>query len=114
MLEAHNITTADGHVLTLHRIPRGANATANGTQLESPRGSSTGSGMGSGAAAAAGPNATANATGAGRPVVLLQHGLSFSAAAFLVLGHWQGKGLAFVLADEGVCGGASARAVAAV
>ncbi|PNH09594.1 Lipase member K [Tetrabaena socialis] len=74
-LEVHSVTTEDGFILTVLRIPHGRNAT-----LLRARSSS-------------------NGDPARRPVVLLMHGLLDSAAGFLVNG--PGQSLAFVLADAG-------------
>jgi hypothetical protein len=125
-LQEHFVTTRDGYILRLFRVPHGrhppAPPTAGGRMPGSGSGSggSGGSGSGSGGEALA---AEGSSRGGGRglqqqqqqqrgrqrrPVVHLQHGLLGAGSDWALNG--PGLSLAFVLADAGGAEGRRARA----
>ncbi|KAG1665107.1 hypothetical protein FOA52_007798 [Chlamydomonas sp. UWO 241] len=99
-LEEHFVTTTDGYIMRVFRIPHGVQSGGDDTHSSSSSGSGSGSGSDSGSGSGSGSGSSSDDRGdAARPVVVLQHALLDSCAGFLVLG--PGKALALLLADEG-------------
>jgi pimeloyl-ACP methyl ester carboxylesterase len=90
-LEEHKVTTDDGFILTMHRIPAGKYR-----HTELPIGTLPAMRQ---QAAAAGETAAANGPPKKKPAVLLHHGITLSSASFAVLN--ANESLAYVLADAG-------------
>ncbi|KAL4438220.1 hypothetical protein ABPG77_010581 [Micractinium sp. CCAP 211/92] len=94
-LEEHFVTTADGYVLGVYRIPGCRGSSASGFGSGRSRGGGTGSSslLGSGSGRSRGDSAQR------RPPVLLLHGVLDSSAAWVL--NEPSQSLGFILADAG-------------
>jgi len=92
-LEEHFVTTSDGYVLGLFRIPRGA------TDAAAAPGPSSGGSRGSGSSSSSSSASSSNPSSTCRPPVLLLHGVLDSSAAWVL--NRPEQSLGFILADAG-------------